>query len=243
MHTSFVLQGAKSKTRRVMEYAISRRTASKFTRVCWDRKKNNSRKAFSGFVRNRRDTFSASTESRARSFPIRLPSNPICSSPKVLNSIDRSYSISNSAAKGGGQIESETNYSHLLTKATALQLKGDIDEALVLANRALSIQKNFSTNGTGNEQNEEIADTLLFLGKLNLLNGSIENAVELFSESRDLIKQQQQCYRQLPLRKEYVAPPTAHTKNYTHPRVNLESTRFRIISRVQFHRDQVRWLE
>lgn len=191
---SFCVHSVTSMTCGVMDNAISTRMALRFTRLCCYQKHKIRRKTFGGLARNHKDTSSALPESRARSFPIRFLSNPISSSPKFLNPIDRSYSIWNITAKGGSLIERETNYSHLLTKATASQLKGDIEKALGLANKALSIQKKLSTNGARNVQDEEIADTLLFLGKLNLLDGSIENAVELFSESRDLIKRQQQQY-------------------------------------------------
>ena len=107
---------------------------------------------------------------------------------KEFSFTDRWYSVSNINATSGDSIDREEDFSHLLTKATARQLKGDIEEAIVLASKALAIQKKLASNELRGA--EEIADTLLFLGKLHQLNASIDNAVEAFAESRDLYKHQ-----------------------------------------------------
>ncbi len=89
------------------------------------------------------------------------------------------------------------DYTRLLTMATARQLKGDVGEAIALANKALANLRLLSPLSSRivrddiHSVDEEIADTLLFLGKLHQLHGSLEEAISLFEESREIYKQQQ----------------------------------------------------
>lgn len=84
------------------------------------------------------------------------------------------------------------NYSHLLTEATARQLKGDITAAISLTQRALSVMKSNNNQGCQGHIVEEIADTLSFLGKLYRLQDSMELAALCFSEALALYREQQQ---------------------------------------------------
>lgn len=68
--------------------------------------------------------------------------------------------------------------SHLLTLATAKQLKGDISDAINLANQALTKQR----EGPENDQHG-LADTSLFLGKLLQLDRRYLEAEALFIDA------------------------------------------------------------
>lgn len=93
--------------------------------------------------------------------------------------------------------------SHLLMRATAQQLKGDVPEAIALTSRAVLIMKRklktkAKSNMKADDEAEDIADALLFLGKLYQLQGAFGDAVEPFSEARilyqQLLQQQQQQF-------------------------------------------------
>ncbi len=212
-------------------------------KICRNRRIVSSRCALGTMARNGTESFLKPREPRARAFAIRFLSdsisNSIHNSKKTISLTDRRYSVSKIRASTGDLIDPEENFSHLLTKATARQLKGDIDEAILLASKALSMQKKLSASRLNNAKkvdNEEIADTVLFLGKLHQLNGSIDNAVELFAESRYLCKQEQVYQQQLAenhddslstlnrlLRKEFVA--LSH----------LASAKARLLHQGEFH--------
>ncbi|VEU44812.1 unnamed protein product [Pseudo-nitzschia multistriata] len=90
--------------------------------------------------------------------------------------------------------EQTYSYSQLLTMATARQLKGDVPEAIVLASKALLIlrekQLADADDGSGGGEEaaavveEELADALLFLGKLLQLAGNFADASRSFEEAR-----------------------------------------------------------
>jgi hypothetical protein len=120
-------------------------------------------------------------------------------------------------------------------RATAQQLKGNVGEAIALTSRAISIMKQrqnrntataTSANATEHDtetepsssstttatttalvvaSSEDIADALLFLGKLYQLQGGFGNAFESFSEARHL-------YQQIVVVQEFQPQTEQHTE-------------------------------
>ncbi len=122
----------------------------------------------------------------------------ISSPPRRTYSND--LTLNHNEGVGEALVENENldnGYKHLLTRATARQLRGDVTEAIALSNNALENLKLLQKNQTNESHSpqvllvEEIADTLLFLGKLHQLQGSFADAIDLFAESRAIYKQQQ----------------------------------------------------
>mmetsp|Transcript_51898 Transcript_51898/g.60658 ORF Transcript_51898/g.60658 Transcript_51898/m.60658 type:complete len:273 (-) Transcript_51898:382-1200(-) len=97
----------------------------------------------------------------------------LLSRPKIILRTPQFKSLCSSSNIKSSSLASA---SHLLTLATAKQLKGDIEEAVNLTNRALTKQR---------EENDpnEIADTALFLGKLLQLQNKFNEAETSFNES------------------------------------------------------------
>ncbi|OEU11241.1 hypothetical protein FRACYDRAFT_246354 [Fragilariopsis cylindrus CCMP1102] len=81
---------------------------------------------------------------------------------------------------------SSSTYTQLLTEATAKQLQGDVPSAIKLTIQALEIMKEDVHANDDDDNENEIAETILFLGKLYQLENQFENAVESFEKARDL---------------------------------------------------------
>jgi tetratricopeptide (TPR) repeat protein len=80
-----------------------------------------------------------------------------------------------------------SSYTQLLTQATAKQLQGDIPSAIKLTIQGLELMKTIGKNETNQQEidENEIAETMLFLGKLYQLENQFENAVKSFEKARD----------------------------------------------------------
>jgi len=151
----------------------------------------------------------------------------------ILSAPLRTFSNDLKNSKSDPLLENESpdnGYKHLLTRATARQLKGDVTEAIALSNKALDslrfLQEN-QNHDSGLSQDslkEEIADTLLFLGKLHQLQGSFAEAIDLFAESRAMYKEQQQQ------EKSGESPTNTRSKIETTPTFEKEARRKELVA-------------
>jgi len=151
------------------------------------------------------------SRSPARRPPIALSDRFLHSSASFAtssnsNSNSNSKDSNSSSNSNGTKSPVSHTSSQLLTLSTAKQLKGDIPEAISLANRALTQQR------TENDP-LAIADTSLFLGKLFQLVGLYNDAETSFEEAYSIhrdqssssTQQQQQQQSNTQKRSEYNA--------------------------------------
>lgn len=91
-------------------------------------------------------------------------------------------------------VNNDDHPTHLLTRATARQLKGDVSEAIALAARAISLlkqqqqQQQHQVEDETHKIQEEVADAIVFMGKLYRLQGASKDSVESFSEALELYR-------------------------------------------------------